>query len=587
MKKTILIILSLMLSGCHSATTPATTQVNAGGTGKSSLTAWAVICGGTTSTGPLQSLAGVGTSGQVLTSNGAGALPTFQAGGGGAPSGAAGGDLSGTYPNPTVDKLDGATVPSAGALTTGNGLYVTGVSALSYSALNLAGGSNYVTGTLPVNVGGTGAATFTANGVLLGNGTSAFGVTAVGTSGYVLTSNGAGMDPTFQVAGASLTGTTNSGSPFLTALGSSGLNSASGVNNTGIGYHAGHATTSGTDNFYGGYLAGSSNISSNRNTLIGSEAGENITGQENTMLGCQAGIGITSGQKNVVIGALAHLNTNLTASYETAIGHSSLADAAGDLNTAIGFNSGNTLTSGNHNTFLGAETLSSTSSVYGIAIGYGSGCISHTLVAGSVGGEINDIFFGGGTTSTTASSACAAIIHGTGGSGSNNAGASLTIAGGKGTGTSKGGPVLLQTSTSIATGTTTQTLVDRYIVVAQGKTLTDNVATTIATMTLTNGTSGGCKISATIQCTDATDFQSMTQVIEIAIVNKAGTYTSDLVSTSGAKALSAGTLTAVWSITSAGAIQVAADTSLTPSGTNGFVVYYTIENNSQSSITLP
>lgn len=49
-----------------------------GGTGVSSLTPYAVICGGTTNTNPVQSVASVGTSGQVLTSNGAGALPTFQ-----------------------------------------------------------------------------------------------------------------------------------------------------------------------------------------------------------------------------------------------------------------------------------------------------------------------------------------------------------------------------------------------------------------------------------------------------------------------------------------------------------------------------
>lgn len=54
-----------------------------GGTGVSSLTAYAVICGGTTGTGAVQSIAGVGTSGQVLTSNGAGALPTFQTAAGG------------------------------------------------------------------------------------------------------------------------------------------------------------------------------------------------------------------------------------------------------------------------------------------------------------------------------------------------------------------------------------------------------------------------------------------------------------------------------------------------------------------------
>ena len=51
-----------------------------GGTGRSSHTAYAVLCGGTTTTAAQQSIASVGTSGQVLTSNGAGALPTFQDG---------------------------------------------------------------------------------------------------------------------------------------------------------------------------------------------------------------------------------------------------------------------------------------------------------------------------------------------------------------------------------------------------------------------------------------------------------------------------------------------------------------------------
>ena len=57
-----------------------------GGTGVSSNTAYAVLTGGTTATGAIQSIASVGSSGQVLTSNGAAALPTFQA---------AAGDVSG------------------------------------------------------------------------------------------------------------------------------------------------------------------------------------------------------------------------------------------------------------------------------------------------------------------------------------------------------------------------------------------------------------------------------------------------------------------------------------------------------------
>lgn len=55
-----------------------TLPVGNGGTGATTQTAYAVLCGGTTATNPYQSVASVGTSGQVLTSNGAGALPTFQ-----------------------------------------------------------------------------------------------------------------------------------------------------------------------------------------------------------------------------------------------------------------------------------------------------------------------------------------------------------------------------------------------------------------------------------------------------------------------------------------------------------------------------
>lgn len=57
---------------------PNVVTVDNGGTGNASLTAYAVLCGGTTSTGNMQSIAGVGTANQVLLSNGAGALPTFQ-----------------------------------------------------------------------------------------------------------------------------------------------------------------------------------------------------------------------------------------------------------------------------------------------------------------------------------------------------------------------------------------------------------------------------------------------------------------------------------------------------------------------------
>jgi hypothetical protein len=106
-----------------------TLAVANGGTGRTTNTAYAVICGGTTTGGVEQSIVSVGTAGQVLTSNGAGALPTFQAAGG---------------------------------------------------------------GTLAVSGGGTGSTSLTANSVMLGNGTSALSsnMVAPGASGRLLTSNG-------------------------------------------------------------------------------------------------------------------------------------------------------------------------------------------------------------------------------------------------------------------------------------------------------------------------------------------------------------------------------------------------------------
>jgi hypothetical protein len=56
-----------------------TLGVDQGGTGLSTATAYSVVFSGTTSTGAFQASAGPGTATHVLTSNGAGALPTFQA----------------------------------------------------------------------------------------------------------------------------------------------------------------------------------------------------------------------------------------------------------------------------------------------------------------------------------------------------------------------------------------------------------------------------------------------------------------------------------------------------------------------------
>ena len=58
-----------------------------------------------------------------------------------------------------------------------------------------------VSGTLPVGNGGTGATTLTANGVLVGNGTSAVGAVDLSTKGTILIGDGSGNPRVLAVGG--------------------------------------------------------------------------------------------------------------------------------------------------------------------------------------------------------------------------------------------------------------------------------------------------------------------------------------------------------------------------------------------------
>jgi hypothetical protein len=83
-----------------------------GGTGRTTNTAYAIMAGGTTSTGAQQQVSGLGTSGQVLTSNGAGALPSWQAIPGGSSSFAVV-TVSGTQDSSNKTFTLGSTISSA------------------------------------------------------------------------------------------------------------------------------------------------------------------------------------------------------------------------------------------------------------------------------------------------------------------------------------------------------------------------------------------------------------------------------------------------------------------------------------------
>lgn len=86
-----------------------------GGTGDTSFVAYSPILGGTTSTGALQSVASVGTAGQVFTSNGPGAAGSFQAASGGAPTVNA--QTNTTYTFVLADANNGVTGSNVSAIT--------------------------------------------------------------------------------------------------------------------------------------------------------------------------------------------------------------------------------------------------------------------------------------------------------------------------------------------------------------------------------------------------------------------------------------------------------------------------------------
>ena len=218
-----------------------------GGTGVQSTTAYAVLCGGTTTTNPLQSIAGVGTAGQLLTSNGAAALPTFQ--------NAASSSIS-------------ITGDSGGALTGNSFTFTGGTTGLTFAG---AGSTETLGGTLAIANGGTNATSMaTTDGVVYYDGTRLV-TTSAGTAGQVLTSNGAGVAPTYQASGglpavrfqANLSGTdtnvTGDGTNFQLGSG----NAFTLVFNTGSAFTTGGvftAPTTGTYFFFFGITTGDTTV---------------------------------------------------------------------------------------------------------------------------------------------------------------------------------------------------------------------------------------------------------------------------------------------------------------------------------------
>ncbi len=243
--------------------------------------------------------------------------------------------------------------------------------------------------------------------------------------------------------GAGVGGVTDS-----TAVGWNALFLATGAHNTAIGSQAGDSITSGADNVVLGFGAGTAISTSSNNTALGTQALLICsTAAQNTAVGAQAGNTIT-GAQNTVVGYSAGGNLS-----------------AGTNNVSIGYNAniGSGVISG-----VGLGDSSSVLSNAGIAIGREATVptsTTNTMVCGSGNYPVNTVYFGKGVSSTTAT---AYTIAGTTGSGTDNVGAALNIAGGQGTGTGVGGAINFQTAKASTTGATLNALVTRLSVLQDG-----------------------------------------------------------------------------------------------------------------------
>ncbi len=213
-------------------------------------------------------------------------------------------------------------------------------------------------------------------------------------------------------AGKALT----SGTQNLMLGANSGPATTTGSNNLFLGGGSGGANVGGSNNLFLGVNSGTANVGGNFNVFAGSSSGAaNTSGSSNLFVGWVSGFNNTSGGSNIFLGQASGYN-NTSASnnlflgyasgYSNATGsdnlfsgsYSGYSNTSGSDNLFSGSYSGNANTTGTGNLFLGHYSgFQSSTGNYNLFLGYNSG------YANSIGAQ--NVFTGNssGTANTTGS----------------------------------------------------------------------------------------------------------------------------------------------------------------------------------------
>lgn len=192
---------------------------------------------------------------------------------------------------------------------------------------------------------------------------------------------------------------TGAGASRNTAFGFDALDSVTPTDtdngrwNTGIGYRAGVEIVTGEDNTVLGADAFSTAVHSLACTAIGARCLTNYNGTHSfrgvTGVGMECMESLTTGSANTAVGQQS-LKLCTTGSWNTTLGYYSGYSVTGDLNTIIGFDAGSSVTSGDANTFVGANAGDNvlTTSSSNVALGYdalstGAGTQSYNTAVGT------------------------------------------------------------------------------------------------------------------------------------------------------------------------------------------------------------